>query len=145
MAFWLMRWVWGKPSRPSPCSLTSPVRKVTNLVRIFSVLFLHTTLVYLDHLFGVLRIYLYIVAELRVFHVQLLIFCLLTCAGNWGPHLIIVPTSVMLNWEMELKRWCPGFKILTYFGSQKERKLKRQVQPSLHLVGLNQTIHFSVD
>ncbi|TNN03332.1 hypothetical protein fugu_000361 [Takifugu bimaculatus] len=44
--------------------------------------------------------------------------------GNWGPHLIIVPTSVMLNWEMELKRWCPGFKILTYFGSQKERKLK---------------------
>uniref|UniRef100_A0A3Q3EY84 Helicase ATP-binding domain-containing protein n=1 Tax=Labrus bergylta TaxID=56723 RepID=A0A3Q3EY84_9LABR len=47
-------------------------------------------------------------------------------ACNWGPHLIIVPTSVMLNWEMELKRWCPGFKILTYFGSQKERKLKRQ-------------------
>ncbi|XP_068162357.1 helicase SRCAP [Antennarius striatus] len=46
--------------------------------------------------------------------------------GNWGPHLIIVPTSVMLNWEMEIKRWCPGFKILTYFGSQKERKLKRQ-------------------
>uniref|UniRef100_A0A8D3ACA3 Snf2-related CREBBP activator protein n=1 Tax=Scophthalmus maximus TaxID=52904 RepID=A0A8D3ACA3_SCOMX len=46
--------------------------------------------------------------------------------ANWGPHLIIVPTSVMLNWEMELKRWCPGFKILTYFGSQKERKLKRQ-------------------
>uniref|UniRef100_A0A3Q3QWL4 Helicase ATP-binding domain-containing protein n=1 Tax=Monopterus albus TaxID=43700 RepID=A0A3Q3QWL4_MONAL len=52
-------------------------------------------------------------------------------ACNWGPHLIIVPTSVMLNWEMELKRWCPGFKILTYFGSQKERKLKRQVMSSL--------------
>ncbi|XP_028670800.1 helicase SRCAP isoform X3 [Erpetoichthys calabaricus] len=46
--------------------------------------------------------------------------------GNWGPHLIIVPTSVMLNWEMEFKRWCPGFKILTYYGAQKERKLKRQ-------------------
>ncbi|XP_075705672.1 helicase SRCAP isoform X3 [Rhinoderma darwinii] len=46
--------------------------------------------------------------------------------GNWGPHLIIVPTSVILNWEMELKRWCPSFKILTYYGSQKERKLKRQ-------------------
>uniref|UniRef100_A0A2K5QXA4 Snf2 related CREBBP activator protein n=2 Tax=Cebus imitator TaxID=2715852 RepID=A0A2K5QXA4_CEBIM len=46
--------------------------------------------------------------------------------GNWGPHLIIVPTSVMLNWEMELKRWCPSFKILTYYGAQKERKLKRQ-------------------
>lgn len=60
------------------------------------------------------------------------------CSGNWGPHLIIVPTSVMLNWEMELKRWCPGFKILTYFGSQKERKLKRQV-----INGLAQQISLS--
>jgi SNF2 family DNA or RNA helicase len=46
--------------------------------------------------------------------------------GSWGPHLIIVPTSVMLNWEVEFKKWCPAFKILTYFGSQKERKLKRR-------------------
>ncbi|XP_053987837.1 helicase domino isoform X5 [Hylaeus volcanicus] len=45
--------------------------------------------------------------------------------GNWGPHLVIVPTSVMLNWEMECKKWCPGFKILTYYGTQKERKQKR--------------------
>ncbi|CAH1401525.1 unnamed protein product [Nezara viridula] len=45
--------------------------------------------------------------------------------GNWGPHLIIVPTSVMLNWEMEFKKWCPAFKILTYYGTQKERKMKR--------------------
>ena len=44
----------------------------------------------------------------------------------WGPHLIIVPTSTMLNWEVEFKRWCPSLKILTYYGSLKERKLKRQ-------------------
>lgn len=44
---------------------------------------------------------------------------------NWGPHLIIVPTSVMLNWEMEFLKWFPGFKVLTYYGSIKERKLKR--------------------
>jgi len=47
--------------------------------------------------------------------------------GIWGPHLIVVPTSVMLNWEMEIKKWCPAFKILTYYGSLKERKAKRQV------------------
>ena len=45
--------------------------------------------------------------------------------GIWGPHLIVVPTSVMLNWEREFKMWCPGLKILTYYGSQKERKQKR--------------------
>ena len=47
--------------------------------------------------------------------------------GSWGPHLIIVPTSVMLNWEVEFKKWCPAFKILTYFGSQKERKIKKLI------------------
>ena len=38
----------------------------------------------------------------------------------------MVPTSVMLNWEVEFKKWCPAFKLLTYYGSAKERKLKRQ-------------------
>ncbi|KAG7381116.1 hypothetical protein PHYPSEUDO_006442 [Phytophthora pseudosyringae] len=51
----------------------------------------------------------------------------LACAqGLWGPHLIVVPTSCLVNWEMELKRWCPAFKVLTYFGSAKRRKELRQ-------------------
>uniref|UniRef100_H3GUQ8 Protein PHOTOPERIOD-INDEPENDENT EARLY FLOWERING 1 n=1 Tax=Phytophthora ramorum TaxID=164328 RepID=H3GUQ8_PHYRM len=51
----------------------------------------------------------------------------LACAqGLWGPHLIVVPTSCLVNWEMEFKRWCPAFKVLTYFGSAKRRKELRQ-------------------
>ena len=34
--------------------------------------------------------------------------------GIWGPHLIVVPTSVILNWEMEIKRFAPGFKVCLF-------------------------------
>ena len=44
----------------------------------------------------------------------------------WGPHLIIVPTSVILNWEMEFKKFLPGFKVLSYYGNPEERKQKRK-------------------
>ncbi|KAK5782154.1 hypothetical protein RI543_000078 [Arxiozyma heterogenica] len=44
----------------------------------------------------------------------------------WGPHLIVVPTSVLLNWEMEFKRFAPGLKVLTYYGSPQQRKEKRK-------------------
>lgn len=44
----------------------------------------------------------------------------------WGPHLVVVPTSVMLNWEMEFKKFCPSFKILNYYGDIAERRRKRK-------------------
>ena len=31
----------------------------------------------------------------------------------------------MLNWEMEFKKFLPGFKVITYYGSIRERKEKR--------------------
>lgn len=47
--------------------------------------------------------------------------------GIWGPHLIVVPTTIIINWEIEFKKWCPSLKILSYYGNQKERKAKRHV------------------
>ena len=45
---------------------------------------------------------------------------------QWGPHLVIVPSSVLMNWEMEFKKFLPGFKILTYYGNFTERQEKRK-------------------
>jgi SNF2 family DNA or RNA helicase len=42
-----------------------------------------------------------------------------------GPHLIVVPTSVLKNWEMEFKKFLPGFKIIAYYGNVRERKERR--------------------
>ncbi|KAK0430051.1 SNF2 family N-terminal domain-containing protein [Armillaria borealis] len=56
--------------------------------------------------------------------------------GIWGPHLIIVPTSVLLNWEMEFKKFLPGFRVLSYHGTTKRRKELRQ--------GWNDKYHFNV-
>ncbi|EIW75356.1 hypothetical protein CONPUDRAFT_66003, partial [Coniophora puteana RWD-64-598 SS2] len=46
--------------------------------------------------------------------------------GIWGPHLIIVLTSVLLNWDMEFKKYLPGFKSPSYHRSNKRRKELRQ-------------------
>ena len=45
--------------------------------------------------------------------------------GIWGPHLIVVPTSCIVNWETEFKKFCPAFKVLTYYGGAKTRKQLR--------------------
>uniref|UniRef100_A0A673GND8 E1A-binding protein p400-like n=1 Tax=Sinocyclocheilus rhinocerous TaxID=307959 RepID=A0A673GND8_9TELE len=53
-------------------------------------------------------------------------FAHLACnQGIWGPHLVVVRTCKLLNWEMEFKRWCPGLKILLYLGSRRQRRYKR--------------------
>lgn len=31
--------------------------------------------------------------------------------GSAGPHLVVVPTSVLANWVRELGAWCPGLKV----------------------------------
>merc|ERR1719273_457823 len=42
--------------------------------------------------------------------------------GEEGPHLIVVPSSTMDNWRKELESWAPGIEVVTYWGSQDERR-----------------------
>ena len=46
--------------------------------------------------------------------------------GVWGPHLIVVPTTVLGNWMEEFNRFLPSFKIFGYFGRSSQRKQKRK-------------------
>ncbi|MDF0650067.1 MAG: DEAD/DEAH box helicase [Nitrospira sp.] len=39
--------------------------------------------------------------------------------GVKGSHLIVVPTSLLFNWEQELARFAPGLKVHVYSGSER--------------------------
>ncbi|KZS13079.1 DNA helicase INO80 [Daphnia magna] len=46
--------------------------------------------------------------------------------GIWGPFLIISPASTLHNWQQELARFVPSFKVIPYWGSPQERKILRK-------------------
>lgn len=39
--------------------------------------------------------------------------------GDAGPHIIVVPASLLENWQRELKRWCPSLKVVLYYGKDR--------------------------
>ena len=39
--------------------------------------------------------------------------------GDGGPHLVIVPASLLENWQRELAKWCPGLRVVTYYGKER--------------------------
>lgn len=45
--------------------------------------------------------------------------------GIWGPFLIISPASTLHNWQQEMARFVPDFKVVPYWGSPQERKILR--------------------
>ncbi|MDC8447706.1 MAG: DEAD/DEAH box helicase [Nitrospira sp.] len=44
--------------------------------------------------------------------------------GVKGPHLIVVPTSLLFNWEQELARFAPGLKVHVYSGNDRALDVK---------------------
>ena len=43
-----------------------------------------------------------------------------------GPHLVVAPASLLENWQRELQRWCPGLRLVTYYGKDRAQ-LRRQL------------------
>jgi superfamily II DNA or RNA helicase len=45
--------------------------------------------------------------------------------GNAGTSLLIMPTSLLYNWEMEASKFTPDLKILTYTGTSRNKDIER--------------------
>lgn len=56
------------------------------------------------------------------------------CYNIWGPFLVITPASTLHNWQQEVARFLPTFKVVPYWGSPQERKVLRHFwdQSNLH-------------
>ncbi|AOA61747.1 ATPase and nucleosome spacing factor [Komagataella phaffii CBS 7435] len=44
----------------------------------------------------------------------------------WGPFLVVTPSSTLHNWQQEISKFLPDFKVLPYWGSAKDRKVLRK-------------------
>jgi len=59
----------------------------------------------------------------------------------WGPFLIIAPASTLHNWQQEVTRFVPGFRVLPYWGNPKDRKTLRQFWTKKQLYGKEAPFH----
>ncbi|KAH0470770.1 hypothetical protein IEQ34_000493 [Dendrobium chrysotoxum] len=57
----------------------------------------------------------------KTVQVMALVAYLMEFKGNYGPHLIIVPNAVLVNWKSELHNWLPSVSCIFYVGSKEER------------------------
>lgn len=57
----------------------------------------------------------------KTVQVMALIAYLMEFKGNYGPHLIIVPNAVMVNWKSELHNWLPTLSCIYYVGGKDQR------------------------
>ncbi|KAI6778587.1 putative DNA helicase-like protein [Emericellopsis cladophorae] len=50
----------------------------------------------------------------------------------WGPFLVVAPASTLHNWQQEIAKFVPEFKILPYWGTGGDRKILRKFWDRRH-------------
>ncbi|XP_058082006.1 ATP-dependent helicase BRM isoform X2 [Magnolia sinica] len=79
----------------------------------------------------------------KTVQVMALMAYLMEFKGNYGPHLIIVPNAVLVNWKSELHSWLPSASCIFYVGGKDQRsKLFSQVVSAMKFNVLVTTYEF---
>ncbi|KAI0835781.1 hypothetical protein F5Y06DRAFT_118777 [Hypoxylon sp. FL0890] len=50
----------------------------------------------------------------------------------WGPYLVVAPASTLHNWQQEIAKFVPEFKVLPYWGTANDRKVLRKFWDRKH-------------
>jgi len=50
----------------------------------------------------------------------------------WGPFLVVAPASTLHNWQQEISKFVPQFKVLPYWGTAGDRKVLRKFWDRKH-------------
>lgn len=59
----------------------------------------------------------------------------------WGPFLVIAPASTLHNWQQEIRRFVPAFKVLPYWGNVNDRATLRKFWNPKKLYGRDANFH----
>ena len=59
--------------------------------------------------------------------------------NNWGPFLVVAPSSTLFNWTNELSKFNPDLKILPYWDDLKKRKILRKYFNSQKQLGFRES------
>jgi SWI/SNF-related matrix-associated actin-dependent regulator of chromatin subfamily A protein 2/4 len=57
----------------------------------------------------------------KTVQVMALVAYLMESKNNYGPHLIIVPNAVVVNWKSEIRTWLPKITPVYYLGTKEQR------------------------
>lgn len=59
--------------------------------------------------------------------------------GVEGPHLVVVPLSVISSWTNEFKKWCPDMRVVRLHTSDSDerKRLRKEVRVKMHQVMLS--------
>ncbi len=62
----------------------------------------------------------------------------------WGPFLVVAPASTLHNWQQEVSRFLPAFKVVPYWGNTQDRKVLRKFWNQEHLHTRNAHFHIVI-